>query len=65
MFEKFKLMVNFLEFFKFKKKKPEEKHNDLEEVFNQGLITKEEFLKLKKDRAETELKEYLKNSKKR
>lgn len=47
---------------KFFKKKPKT-IDCLEDAFNQNLITKEEFLRLKKERAETELKEYLKKKK--
>ena len=45
------------------KKSSKEKVDLLEEAFFQGFITEEELLRLKKERAETKLKEYLKSHK--
>lgn len=53
-------MFNFI--FKIFKRKKEIK-DKLDEALGQGLITNEEFLRLRCDRADTKLKEYLKEKK--
>lgn len=56
--------VSPLSFFKKKKIVNPKEESELKEALNQGLITEEEFYRLKIDRAETELKKFLSDRKK-